>query len=111
MRPSIVKIIQRQIKHSERKLLPHSGHVSMIDDPGLMNEVVADFLGRVEVGRRHGSKGFQPRIWEEDDNGSQRKLLPRWAVVVCTAVLAFVVGAIAGKHQKSQSEYSRIGRY
>eukprot|EP00957_Ditylum_brightwellii_P165875 12628776-Ditylum_brightwellii.AAC.1 len=48
MRPSIVETMYKQIPVSEWKILPHSGHVSMIDDAGLMNDVVADFLGRVE---------------------------------------------------------------
>lgn len=48
MRPSIVKKMEQQIKSSERVLFPHSGHVSMIDDAGLMNDVVADFVRRVQ---------------------------------------------------------------
>ena len=49
MRPSIVKTMEEEIKMSERKVLPHSGHVSMIDDAELMNDYVADFLRRVET--------------------------------------------------------------
>ena len=50
MRPSTVKAIQDQIPISERVMFPHSGHVSMIDDAGLMNDVVASFIHRVEEG-------------------------------------------------------------
>ena len=49
MRPSIVKTMQKEIMLSERKMLAHSGHVAMIDDAGLMNDVIADFLNRVET--------------------------------------------------------------
>jgi hypothetical protein len=41
--------MEEEIKMSERKVLPHSGHVSMIDDAELMNDYVADFLRRVET--------------------------------------------------------------
>ncbi len=50
MRPSTVKSIQDQIPISERVMFPHSGHVSMIDDAELMNDVVASFISRVEKG-------------------------------------------------------------
>jgi proline iminopeptidase len=49
MRPSIVKIMENEIPFSERQMLPHSGHISMVDDAGLMNDLVADFLHRVET--------------------------------------------------------------
>lgn len=48
MRPSIVKTMEKELKYAERVLFPHSGHVSMIDDPELMNGVVSDFVNRVE---------------------------------------------------------------
>jgi len=52
MRPSTVKTIEKKLKYAERVLLPHSGHVSMIDDTELMNDVVSDFLTRVENKRK-----------------------------------------------------------
>ena len=48
MRPSIVKTMEKELKYSERVLFPHSGHVSMIDDAELMNDVVNGFVQRVE---------------------------------------------------------------
>mmetsp|Transcript_24722 Transcript_24722/g.37641 ORF Transcript_24722/g.37641 Transcript_24722/m.37641 type:complete len:106 (+) Transcript_24722:693-1010(+) len=63
MRPSIVETMEERLKLAERVMLPHSGHVSMIDDAGMMNDVVADFLQRVEVvvNRGDGLNLFVPR--------------------------------------------------
>ncbi|KAL3916986.1 MAG: hypothetical protein SGILL_004924, partial [Bacillariaceae sp.] len=48
MRPPCVEALYRNIPTVEWRMLRHSGHVSMIDDAGAMNDVVADFLNRVE---------------------------------------------------------------
>lgn len=52
MRPSIVKTMEKELKYPERVLFPHSGHVSMIDDPEMMNDAVNDFVQRVERKKR-----------------------------------------------------------
>ena len=49
MRPSIVKTMEKELKYAERVVFPHSGHVSMIDDTEMMNDVVSDFVTRVET--------------------------------------------------------------
>lgn len=49
MRPSIVKTMEKELKYAERVVFPHSGHVSMIDDTDMMNDVVSDFVTRVET--------------------------------------------------------------
>lgn len=78
MRPSTVKSIQDQLRvPSERVLFPHSGHVSMIDDPELMNDAVASFIRRVEmgnVGRLETIETTNPTITsslsvEDEDDG------------------------------------------
>ena len=107
MRPSIVKTMQEQIRYVERKLLPHSGHVSMIDDAGLLNDVVADFLGRVERAQREGGASkFVPTIWEEEDKAVAISM--QWPVTIFTATLAFVVGMAVGRCRKFKAGYAPI---
>ena len=48
MRPPVVEAMYRSIPTVEWTVFPHSGHVSMIDDAKLMNDVVDHFLNRVE---------------------------------------------------------------
>jgi len=48
MRPPVVDAMYREIPLAEWTVLDHSGHLSMIDDAGRMNEIVDDFLVRVE---------------------------------------------------------------
>lgn len=47
-------------------MFPHSGHVSMIDDAGLMNDVVASFIHRVEVGDEIGGGGGGDEVEGEE---------------------------------------------
>jgi hypothetical protein len=51
MRPSIVETMYQNIRLSEWETFKKSGHISMIDEPGEMNQVVHDFLTRVEAPR------------------------------------------------------------
>ena len=109
MRPSIIKTMQGQIKLAERKMLPHSGHVSMIDDAGMMNDVVADFLERVEASQRRGH--FVPRRWEIGNNPSTNSQVDptrQWVILVVTTLIAFSVGIFVGKRRKYKDGYSPI---
>lgn len=112
MRPSIVKTMQGQIKLAERKLFPHSGHVSMIDDAGMMNGVVADFLVRVEASQRGaGAPPFIPKIWEEEDKASTDREIDSMVqsvTMISTALIAFVIGILVGKRRKYKDGYSPI---
>jgi hypothetical protein len=49
MRPAVVRAMLDKLPRAESQL-NRSGHVSMIDEPGAMNEAVADFFDRVERG-------------------------------------------------------------
>ena len=51
MRPPVIRAMANAIPNCQVVELPHSGHCSMIDDPGLMNDQVHDFLQCVEEGR------------------------------------------------------------
>ena len=48
MRPSVVSLMQRELPCAEWQVLPHAGHISMIDDAELMVKLLKDFLSRVE---------------------------------------------------------------
>ena len=48
MRPPVVDTLYRQIPKCEWHMFNHSGHISMIDDAGPMNDAIDDFLERVE---------------------------------------------------------------
>jgi L-proline amide hydrolase len=48
MRPPVVDAMYREIPLAEWTVLDHSGHMTMIDDAGWMNDIVDDFLVRVE---------------------------------------------------------------
>ena len=50
MRPPLVRSMARALGNARRVEFPHSGHCSMLDDPGLMNDAVDDFLSCVERG-------------------------------------------------------------
>ncbi|CAE8605732.1 unnamed protein product [Polarella glacialis] len=50
MRPPVVDVMYRTLPLAWRALLPHSGHMSMIDDPRLMNDIVGSFLQHEERG-------------------------------------------------------------
>ena len=50
MRPAVVRAMLDKLPRAESVQLNRSGHVSMIDEPGAMNEAVADFFDRVERG-------------------------------------------------------------
>lgn len=59
MRPPVVDALYQNIPQVEWVMLNHSGHVSMIDDAGWMNNIIEDFLNRVE-GARVKEEKFQP---------------------------------------------------
>eukprot|EP00747_Dinoflagellata_sp_TGD_P209562 gnl/TRDRNA2_/TRDRNA2_82944_c1_seq1.p1 gnl/TRDRNA2_/TRDRNA2_82944_c1~~gnl/TRDRNA2_/TRDRNA2_82944_c1_seq1.p1 ORF type:complete len:279 (+),score=48.97 gnl/TRDRNA2_/TRDRNA2_82944_c1_seq1:56-838(+) len=48
MRPPVVRAMLRELPRAEWHIFPHSGHASMIDDAGEMNDVVAAFLERMD---------------------------------------------------------------
>lgn len=101
MRPSTIRTMQREIKQSEYKLFPHSGHCSMIDDAKLMNDVIADFLERVEHSLWNGYQ-FEPKKWEKGDRLHNGSFL-RWLLFGSTYVIVFIVGAIVGTCRKLES--------
>ncbi len=87
-------------------MLPHSGHVSMIDDAGLMNEVVASFVHRVEVGGEIGVgyevEGVKAAVAAarvegtvKKENVTERTSFHSWSWI--KVVTAFVAGFLIGR--------------
>ena len=49
MRPPVLRAMAAALPHARVVQFPHSGHCSMIDDPQLMNDAVAEFVSCVEA--------------------------------------------------------------
>lgn len=62
MRPSVVALMKHELPCAEWHTLPHSGHISMIDDAQLMLTLLNDFLSRVESG---GLCDMRLSLWEQ----------------------------------------------
>jgi proline iminopeptidase len=109
MRPSIVKAMEKEINLSKRKMLPHSGHVSMIDDAGLMNDLVADFLNRVETNTFtiQTDKMTENVLFEQKMiEGSITVSIP---VYTAHLILTFALGILLGKIKwNGRGGYNRI---
>jgi hypothetical protein len=118
MRPSTVKAIQDQIPISERVMFPHSGHVSMIDDAALMNDVVASFISRVEKGGEIGGRmneGGGGRVAEEEATeagGTVAKNTPciswTWIKVVFTFLAGFLIGEMKIGRRRNRDGYTSV---
>lgn len=112
MRPSIVKTMEREIKLSERKMLPHSGHVAMIDDAGLMNEWVADFLERVERGLfvPQNVKEESTPVAPNSNKDEEHDVKVSFPVYIAHLVLTLALGVLLGKMNWTcgRGGYSRI---
>ena len=50
MRPPVIRAMARAFENAREVELPHSGHCSMIDDAGAMNDAIDTFLTCVEAG-------------------------------------------------------------
>jgi len=102
MRPSIVKTMERELKLAERVLMPHSGHISMIDDAGMMNDVVADFLERME--KTAGRDRVVNQKLTEDDVAETVIGLKTMA----KETVLFVFGLVIGRFWSRNRDYSQI---
>jgi len=91
IRPSAVEVMHKNLASSERFLFSRSGHVSAIDEAALMNQVVTDFLERVEISA-YVQGGFVPQknVARSDVIEESPTQISLWAVL-CTAALVAVV--------------------
>ena len=114
MRPSTVKAIQDQIPISERVMFPHSGHVSMIDDAELMNDVVASFISRVEKGDEIGGMNEGEGVAEAavEADGAAEKSTPchswTWIKVVFTFLAGFLIGEMKIGRRRNRDGYTSV---
>ena len=112
MRPSTVKAIQDQIPISERVMFPHSGHVSMIDDAELMNDVVASFVQRVEksgeigVGKNEGEGVVEAAV--EADGTVASILSWTWIKVVFTFLVGLLIGEMKIGRRRNRDGYTSV---
>ena len=99
MRPSIVKTMESEINLSERKMLPHSGHMSMIDDAGLMNDWIADFLRRTEMDEFSSDKKERDNksVITEVNSTAQHKTEVSVPVYIAHLLLMVALGFVLGK--------------
>ncbi|KAG7349827.1 proline-specific peptidase [Nitzschia inconspicua] len=91
MRQPVVDAMYQTIPQVEWVVLNHSGHISMIDDAGWMNDVVEDFLNRVESVRVNTME-FSPNIEACGTPGCRSKYELRNDPTADTKILATRVG-------------------
>ncbi|CAL1156378.1 unnamed protein product [Cladocopium goreaui] len=110
MRPSVVRRMHQELRYSEWKMFPHSGHVSMIDDADETLRVVADFLGRVHMANVTGQ--FVSKDWDEapDFPGftATSCTSSSWLLMISTLLLGVLLGSGCSAPGKSQEEYMRL---
>jgi len=58
MTPKVVQPFKDSLPYAEFLMLNRSSHASLIDEPGPMNDAIADFLDRIEA---YGVEGVKPR--------------------------------------------------
>ena len=109
MRPAVVQAMYEALPIAESCLFTKSGHMSMIDEPETMNNAVANFLDRVEMGN------FVARRSPEFSNSNKSPTtmeknsflvwlpwqhMPVVIVAVTTLMLAFGQGLTVGQHRE-----------
>lgn len=107
MRPAVVKAMFEQLPLAETILLSKSAHVSMIDEPQLMNDAIAEFFDRVESPKpfvARPSKEFSSSYGAQTTAATKVWLpwqhLPSVLVALTTLVLAFGLGATVGRNRE-----------
>jgi len=106
MRPDIVQTMKDGLPRAEWFYLRRSAHCSMVDEPGPMNNAVADFLERVEEEeatekRGHLGSSFVPKSWEPRLDNESVPHTSFWSVA--WVLLAFAIGTIVGRRMGGHS--------
>jgi proline-specific peptidase len=110
MRPKVVKEAYRALPMAEWVLLERSGHMTMIDEPGRMNDVVADFFDRVESSRASGIS-FSPVLEEYRLTNMKQQEGLHTGEVIGTVVLSAVIGWFLGYYSAARNQranYSQL---
>jgi len=101
VRPQVVDAIQNELKSVEREVFSKSAHLSMIDEPDLMNEVIQDFLDRVEESvvksKKFKSKKSKSLV-NSDIVYGEGEIESRFssAALFISSLMAFLLGTFAG---------------
>ena len=96
MRPAVVQAMKEKLTRVEDIMFYKSGHLSMIDEPGIMNDALHDFFTRVEQSSTPPARTQQPH--EEEESGTSSVLFQGlWRPDALTALfLAFALGVFLG---------------
>ena len=107
MRPPVVRAMLDALPLAESIMLNRSGHVSMIDEPGAMNDAVADFFNRVE-------RGYVSARYPDDRQSSLRQagggVLPYDKLSLSYVTIALLVSTLifyAGVALRNKAEVRR----
>ena len=101
VRPQVVDVIQQELKYVEREVFANSAHLSMIDVPDKMNQVVQDFLDRVERATAKNKK-FKPKksayLLTNDISYGEETSRSGYsnAALSISMLMAFIVGIYGG---------------
>jgi proline iminopeptidase len=117
VRPAVVDVMYNELPVAENVMFQKSGHVSMIDEPGEMNRVIADFFDRVEASQ--GSKmKFVPKTRACEDFSSvpvaagctdeSSAYATNLLLVTGTVLLAFFLGAFLGRSGRKKGQYEGL---
>ena len=49
MRPVLIEAMAEALPNATRAVVERSGHITMIDNPGAVNDIVHAFLSKIEV--------------------------------------------------------------
>jgi proline-specific peptidase len=110
MRPKVVEKTYRALPIAEWLLLERSGHMSMIDEPGPMNDAIADFLDRVEASRASG-KPFLASIKSHDISVSEPSPpfhgLEILGAMLFSAAVGWIIGYYSSNRQR-RVQFSKL---
>lgn len=77
VRPQVLDVMERQLPNVERVLFSKSAHNSMLDEAGLMNEAVSDFLCRMEQSLEHKNEIHHRKGNGKDAGKTLASFLPK----------------------------------
>jgi len=105
MRPPIIRTMQEVLPFAETLYLERSGHMSMIDEPGRMNDAIDDFFGRVETGHSIGVHKYDDYVEQVVTQSN----FTHWNVVLSALclLLGFILGNMNAKRQM-RSQYTIV---
>lgn len=116
MRPTEVDTMYRSLPLAEKVLFAKSGHVSMIDEPGAMNDAIAEFLDRVEAADRTGQQ-FVPvsagDIHSLPTNSFGKSFFDNenlnfFLGTMIAFILGGLIGTLSSKYRRRNTQYESL---